>query len=60
MIDFGTRQRCENCEYGHAYYDKKMKPVEADCRRFKFKINRKDFETFNCMYFKKKEEVKEK
>jgi len=56
MIDFGTRQRCENCKYGHCEYNYKVKPLKSYCTKLKVEIKGKEFERLsNCMYFERKE-----
>ena len=55
MIDFGIRQRCENCKYGHCDLDNKKKPIKAYCSKMNIELKGKEFEKFNCMYFEREE-----
>ena len=54
MFDFGVRQRCENCKYGHCEYDYKRKAVRAYCSKINKEINGKLFNSLmNCLHFER-------
>ena len=56
LMDFGIRQRCENCKHGDCEYDSKRRPVGAYCNKMDVRINEKIFKNLmNCLNFDKKE-----